>query len=46
MVAMLPRFPEPPVWLVLLSLIYPVFYTIVSIREYSATNRESKIQNP
>jgi phosphatidylcholine synthase len=33
--AMLWKFPSPPLWLVLLSLVYPLFYTIVSVREYS-----------
>lgn len=33
-VAMLPRYPLPPPWLVALSLIYPVFYTAVSVVEY------------
>ena len=28
--AMLPRYPSPPLWLVWVSLIYPVFYTVVS----------------
>ena len=35
MAAMLPRFPSPPMWLVWLSLVYPVFYVVVSLREYS-----------
>ena len=32
--AMLPRFPRPPLWLVALSLVYPLFYTVVSVVEY------------
>lgn len=31
---MLPRFPNPPLWLVALSLVYPLFYTVVSVVEY------------
>jgi phosphatidylcholine synthase len=30
--AMLPRYPHPPMWMVWASLIYPVFYTVVSQR--------------
>lgn len=33
--AMLPRYPAAPLWLVWLSLIYPVFYTAVSARLYA-----------
>lgn len=33
--AMLPRYPHPPMWLVWLSLVYPVFYTVISIAERS-----------
>lgn len=29
--AMLPRYPNPPLWLVWVSLVYPVFYTVVSV---------------
>jgi phosphatidylcholine synthase len=32
--AMLVRYPNPAMWLVWVSLIYPAFYTIVSFREY------------
>jgi phosphatidylcholine synthase len=32
--AMLPRYPSAPPWLVGLSLVYPVFYTVVSVYEY------------
>jgi phosphatidylcholine synthase len=32
--AMFPRYPNPPMWLVAASLIYPVFYTAVSAFEY------------
>ncbi|HYH05774.1 MAG TPA: phosphatidylcholine synthase [Thermoanaerobaculia bacterium] len=33
--AMLPRYPHAPLWLVWLSLVYPVFYTTISIAERS-----------
>ena len=32
--AMLPRYPHVPLWLVLVSLIYPLFYSFVSVYEY------------
>ena len=32
--AMLPGYPRPPLWLLLLSVVYPVFYTAVSAVEY------------
>lgn len=32
--AMLPTYPHPPRWLVWLSLVYPLFYTVVSLYEY------------
>jgi phosphatidylcholine synthase len=32
--AMFPRYPNPPLWLVAASLVYPVFYTAVSAIEY------------
>lgn len=32
--AMFPSYPDPPLWLLLLSLVYPVFYTAVSAVEY------------
>ncbi|HEY0159920.1 MAG TPA: phosphatidylcholine synthase [Thermoanaerobaculia bacterium] len=32
--AMFPTYPDPPLWLLLLSLVYPVFYTAVSTVEY------------
>ena len=32
--AMFPSYPHPPLWLLLLSLVYPVFYTAVSAVEY------------
>ncbi|HUP47898.1 MAG TPA: CDP-alcohol phosphatidyltransferase family protein [Thermoanaerobaculia bacterium] len=35
LLAMLPRYPAPPAWLAGVSLLYPVFYAVVSIREYS-----------
>lgn len=34
LLAMLWRYPSPPAWLVWLSLIYPVAYTVISLREY------------
>ncbi|HVS33344.1 MAG TPA: phosphatidylcholine synthase [Thermoanaerobaculia bacterium] len=34
LMAMLPRYPDPPLWLVALSLVYPLFYTVVSFVEY------------
>ena len=39
LVAMFPRYPHPPTWLVLASLVYPVFYTVVSIAEYRKLRR-------
>ncbi len=33
-IAMLRDYPSPPMWLVVVSLIYPAFYTIVSIYEF------------
>lgn len=39
LLAMLPRYPSPPVWLVLASLLYPVFYTAVSVVEYARRPR-------
>ena len=39
LLAMLPRYPSPPLWLVLVSLVYPVFYTIVSVVEYARRPR-------
>lgn len=32
--AMFPSYPNPPMWLVAASLIYPLFYTVVSLIEY------------
>lgn len=32
--AMFPRYPDPPLWLVVVSLIYPLFYTVVSLVEF------------
>lgn len=32
--AMFPSYPRPSLWLVAVSLIYPVFYTVVSVVEY------------
>ncbi|HUP46788.1 MAG TPA: phosphatidylcholine synthase [Thermoanaerobaculia bacterium] len=34
LLAMLPQYPEPALWLVVLSLVYPVLYTGISLREY------------
>ena len=39
MAAILWQYPSPPLWLVLLSLVYPLFYVIVSISAYSASLR-------
>jgi phosphatidylcholine synthase len=39
LLAMFPRYPDPPTWLVLASLVYPVFYTVVSIAEYRKLRR-------
>jgi phosphatidylcholine synthase len=32
--AMFPSYPNPPGWLVAVSLVYPIFYTLVSVIEY------------
>jgi phosphatidylcholine synthase len=32
--AMVPSYPDPPLWLLLASLVYPLFYTVVSLIEY------------
>ncbi|MFN3428876.1 MAG: CDP-alcohol phosphatidyltransferase family protein, partial [Candidatus Sericytochromatia bacterium] len=37
--AMLPQYPHPPGWLLALSLVYPVFYTGVSLYEYNRYSR-------
>ena len=34
LLAMLWQYPSPPGWLVLLSLVYPIAYTVISLREY------------
>ena len=34
LLAMLPQYPSPPMWLVAASLIYPAIYTAVSLREF------------
>lgn len=34
-IAMFPQYPDPPLWLVWLSLAYPAFYTAVSLYEYA-----------
>ena len=31
LVVMLPRYPEPPAWLLWLSLVYPIFYVVLSL---------------
>jgi phosphatidylcholine synthase len=41
-VVMIVRFPEPPLWVTLLSIVYPVFYTIVSVREYARHSKKKK----
>ncbi|MGZ8868490.1 MAG: CDP-alcohol phosphatidyltransferase family protein [Thermoanaerobaculia bacterium] len=33
--AMLPRYPNPPAWMTILSAVYPVFYIAVSMYEYA-----------
>jgi phosphatidylcholine synthase len=38
-IAMFPRYPNPPMWLVWLSLAYPIFYTTVSLYEYRRWRR-------
>ena len=38
-VAMFPRYPRPPLWLVALSLVYPIFYIAVSLFEYARYRR-------
>jgi phosphatidylcholine synthase len=40
-VAMMPRYPDPPVWMTVLSLVYPVFYVGVSLVEYAKYKRRS-----
>jgi phosphatidylcholine synthase len=44
--AMLPRYPRPSLWLVWLSLIYPVFYTVVSVVEYRRHVLAQRVQAP
>ena len=39
-VAMVRDYPHPPAWLMLLSLVYPVFYTIVSLRLFARRRQE------
>jgi phosphatidylcholine synthase len=34
LLTMLPSYPRPPLWLIALSLVYPIFYSAVSITEY------------
>ena len=38
-VAMFPTYPDPPPWLLAASLIYPIFYTAVSLYEYNRRPR-------
>lgn len=38
-VAMLPTYPHPPGWLLALSVVYPVFYTVTSLYEYQRHRR-------
>jgi phosphatidylcholine synthase len=40
-VAMIPSYPNPSLWLVALSLVYPLFYTVVSVVEYGKHKRTS-----
>jgi phosphatidylcholine synthase len=44
LLAMLPRYPRPPLWLVALSLVYPIFYTAVSVIEYGRHRRANVAQ--
>jgi phosphatidylcholine synthase len=44
--AMLPRYPHPPFWMVWLSLLYPVFYTVVSAVEYRRHVLAQRVQAP
>ncbi|MDQ3283949.1 MAG: phosphatidylcholine synthase [Acidobacteriota bacterium] len=44
LLAMLPRYPSPPLWLVALSLAYPLFYTAVSVMEYGRHRRANLAQ--
>lgn len=39
-IAMFPTYPNPPQWLLIASLIYPVFYTAVSLYEYRRRPRD------
>lgn len=40
--AMFPSYPHPPLWLVLLSLVYPLFYTVVSWHAARAGRRAAR----
>jgi phosphatidylcholine synthase len=39
LLAMLPSYPRPPVWLFIVSTVYPVFYTLLSLSEYTRYRR-------
>jgi phosphatidylcholine synthase len=43
-VAMVPAYPRPSLWLVAASLVYPVFYTAVSLWEYSRYKRHRQAE--
>ena len=36
------RYPAPPVWMTMLSLVYPLFYVVVSMYEYSLKGKGKK----
>jgi phosphatidylcholine synthase len=42
LLAMLPGYPEPPGWLTIASVIYPVFYVVVSFKEWAATKKDGQ----
>jgi phosphatidylcholine synthase len=44
--AMVPRYPHPPMTLVALSLLYPIFYTAVSFHEYRKLRRTRRTAGP
>jgi phosphatidylcholine synthase len=43
---MLTRYPKPPGWMIALSLVYPVFYTAVSLIEYRKHKRSAAASTP
>jgi hypothetical protein len=46
MAAMLPAYPAAPAWLVALSLVYPAFYVLLSLRLASAATRHGPGPEP